>query len=525
MIWCVSQLFSASPLSDTADPIFIEIGREIAEKTNYRLVPHLFTNPEAYLLPPGSKQAQRALLLSMSAGIQDSERQRKSDEESCAEFTRCQVSKIRRVGSTYAYFDMDLKKEIPYEEYEDRYRQFITRNRPVDEEPAAHVITPTSSVCTPTTIANDAPASLDNPKVYPVVAELDPEPVVVESEQKPVVESFHAVAEIPITAVPPTSVANESMDISLYDIVTDPTAETNRSKKSKAKHATRRETLSPNSARSIMLSLLDEESLQVPEPTILEYGIGEVQPEPDSSSGQERPVVSPVEECDTPIVDSDPAVAADDEILKKFNDELDSLMSGSFVEADDEDKDCCEEVDQTEQTEAERISNDSSTICEEPVEEVDANIGLGNFDDHKSTASQSIAEEETQMDSPPTEDTIITVADTVHESQNDDDVCVDEPASISIDGSPMQVVNDEGAEEAVCAANVPILQSACEVDEYERDLMSAADIREAAMQRLTVRIDIARWKYQWELVSHEAVMLVRSRYKRKRESAQSLEVV
>jgi hypothetical protein len=129
------------------------------------------------------------------------------------------------------------------------------------------------------------------------------------------------------------------------------------------------------------------------------------------------------------------------------------------------------------------------------------------------------------MDTPQTEQKIITVADTVHESQNDDDVCVDEPASISIDGSPMQVVNDEGAEEAVCAANVPILQSACEVDEYERDLMSAADIREAAMQRLTVRIDIARWKYQWELVSHEAVMLVRSRYKRKRESAQSLEVV
>jgi hypothetical protein len=67
---------------------------------------------------------------------------------------------------------------------------------------------------------------------------------------------------------------------------------------------------------------------------------------------------------------------------------------------------------------------------------------------------------------------------------------------------------------SVCTDESMISVSDVNVD--DDDFAPEAEVRLRAINRLTVRIDIARWKYQWEMVSLEAVLKARLGSKRKR---------
>jgi len=106
-----------------------EIGRDILNRTNYKLVPSRSIFPEKFPLPAASLEAKRALLVSLSPMLGEVEAQRQSDVAACERFTRCKVGKGKSRWSSYEYYDVDANKIVTVEEYERRYLRFIHQNK------------------------------------------------------------------------------------------------------------------------------------------------------------------------------------------------------------------------------------------------------------------------------------------------------------------------------------------------------------------------------------------------------------
>lgn len=106
-----------------------EIGRDILNRTNYKLVPSRSIFPEKFPLPAASLEAKRALLVSLSPMLGEVEAQRQADVAACEWFTRCKVGKGKSRWSSYEYYDIDANKIVTVEEYERRYLRFIHQNK------------------------------------------------------------------------------------------------------------------------------------------------------------------------------------------------------------------------------------------------------------------------------------------------------------------------------------------------------------------------------------------------------------
>ena len=98
----------------------VDIGRIMLSRCQYRLVPHRFTHTDKYEHPVGSKEANKALLISLQPQIAEAERQRKNEEELCIKFTKCNAVKSKSGRKSYEYIEMNAKKALPYKEFEER---------------------------------------------------------------------------------------------------------------------------------------------------------------------------------------------------------------------------------------------------------------------------------------------------------------------------------------------------------------------------------------------------------------------
>ncbi len=76
--------------------------------------------PENYAHPASTLEGKKALLLSISPQLLDSENNRKKEAEYCQGFTRCRVGKNIK-NQCIEYTDIDLESVIEESEYERRY--------------------------------------------------------------------------------------------------------------------------------------------------------------------------------------------------------------------------------------------------------------------------------------------------------------------------------------------------------------------------------------------------------------------
>lgn len=76
--------------------------------------------PESFEHSSSSLEGKKALLLSLGPSLKDAEEKRKSDADTIEAFTRCRVTRSKSKSITYEYFDIDIDRFIPGEDYEKR---------------------------------------------------------------------------------------------------------------------------------------------------------------------------------------------------------------------------------------------------------------------------------------------------------------------------------------------------------------------------------------------------------------------
>jgi hypothetical protein len=114
------------------------IGKAVFESTKYKLVSSRFIYPENFEHPSQSVQGKKELLMSLSPMLLEAESERKKETAECEHFTRCRVGKGRGKYSCYEYTDIDTGIVVDLDEYKNRYLKFIYRNRPQQETGHSH---------------------------------------------------------------------------------------------------------------------------------------------------------------------------------------------------------------------------------------------------------------------------------------------------------------------------------------------------------------------------------------------------
>ena len=144
------QLLRNADVSSSAavDRELRAIGKEVFESTKYKLLSSRTIYPDKFEYPSQSVQGKKELLLSLSPMLLEAEAERKRETAECEQFTRCRVGKGKGRYSCYEYTDIDVGDVVDLAEYTNRYLKFIYRNRPQVPEPAATVVHP--SVLEPT---------------------------------------------------------------------------------------------------------------------------------------------------------------------------------------------------------------------------------------------------------------------------------------------------------------------------------------------------------------------------------------
>lgn len=333
------------------------------EQTKYKLLPSRYTHPELYLHPSSSIESKRALLLSLSPMLTNGENQRIKDVKACTDYTRCVVEKSKKRNASYEYLDIDTNDKIEYNEYERRYLLFVSRK--------GDFVDPSENY-------------KDHDQLIGIAPSLTP------------TEDLHLFeAEVPYLFI-------EDDKISVEDQEQCP----------KEKALKRRATLSPASARQMMLKAVDEEAFKEEEV-------------PTTVGGSAAAAAQSMTE--------------DDMIVAQLGVELDAMFA-------DED-DCV-----------------VSKLA--PFPKVSDNVMI--------RATNEVEVEECVTDEPAiSSDSEMVVKYLSHVIPPDDDL----------------------------ATQIQIQPQASSIE--ENILKSTDDFEACAFMRLFVRFEQARWKYQWEICSHE----------------------
>lgn len=193
------------------------IGKEVFESTKYKLISSRFIYPENFEHPSQSVQGKKELLLSLSPMLLEAESERKKETAECEQFTRCRVGKGKSRYSCYEYTDIETGLVVDLDEYKNRYLKFIYRNRPQQET-----------------------AHLQESVRLPEIEEVETDLI---NQVKNVLESQILLST--------NAVEFDSPDIS--------------SKKSSSRRGqARRGTLSPATARAMMLDAMEDQVVVVP---------------------------------------------------------------------------------------------------------------------------------------------------------------------------------------------------------------------------------------------------------------------
>ena len=97
------------------------MGKKVIEQLKYPLIPSRWVYPDAFPFSVNSIESKRAILMSLSPMLTGSDKQKQSDTKSCEEYTRCKVCKGNSRSSPYDYHDIDIDIKIDPSEYERRY--------------------------------------------------------------------------------------------------------------------------------------------------------------------------------------------------------------------------------------------------------------------------------------------------------------------------------------------------------------------------------------------------------------------
>ena len=99
-----------------------DVGRKVLENTGYELLPSRWLFPNRYPHAISSVASKRAILMNLSGMLTGSEAQKQADMKVCEQFTRCKVSRgVRSSSSAYDYTDVDTRIVVAPEEYQNRY--------------------------------------------------------------------------------------------------------------------------------------------------------------------------------------------------------------------------------------------------------------------------------------------------------------------------------------------------------------------------------------------------------------------
>lgn len=103
---------------------YFDIARNVLKSSNYKLLSTRLIHPELFEFPSSTLESKKALLLSLSPMLKEAEEQKKKDTAACESFTRCKSSKGRGSYGIYQYTDFDIHTMVDYPEYEKRYPNF-----------------------------------------------------------------------------------------------------------------------------------------------------------------------------------------------------------------------------------------------------------------------------------------------------------------------------------------------------------------------------------------------------------------
>lgn len=401
-----------------------DIGRKIVETTKYKLLPSRSIYPELFPHPITSIEGKRALLLSLTPMLTEGEGQRQVDVTNCESFTRCKCEKSRKVNSSYEYVDIDTNTSVSSDKYEERYLNYIYRNKVKHVPPK-----PTNMLITETINSNETT-----------------------NEEIKLNESVQS-----------TIVTEENNKNEINELIMDIVSPMNN-----VHNKLRRHTLSPASARAHMYDAIEAEA----------------------------------DEDSTKLTNSN-----DDIVVAELGRELDDILAN----IDDIPIACDSDINYlVDSINIDDVNDIQVVVLEEnvvytPETIVDSHIEMNeNGEKNDDTISTNIIIEDVSIEDVVAENFIfeeVTQA-SPHiflDLKNDEEIPQldnNEIKIISIDDTTDTINTIHESSQSCRIINVNQSNAADEVAESK------------AYARLFIRFEQARWKYQWELVSHQCIKKV-----------------
>ena len=545
------------------------MAKELLRSTKYTLFSNRTLFPEKFPYPRGSVEAKRQLLISLSPMLTDAEKSRQKDTISCERITGCKSVKIKTRSSSYEYTDTATNSVITPEEFEHRYYAYLDQTTPsrvlrlaavtaAAANTAMSPITVTSAECSPSVTAACDDEVLMFPMDSPSMSTLPTSSSSSSNSDAIVVTPPQATEDSP----------SDELDISICSSV----SRGNRSR-------TKRMTLSPKSARDMLLLAASENETSVEEKETTTSAVVITGSSTDISSST-APTDTSVAQESAPVVEySVPASFdpfADEEVdavntsriaarnkrmtlspssarrmlsLSIEEDELntstasdssDDLSSGgTSIEATHPLPQPLEldlpltttstaslnnSISTTSTTTAAAVVDRDAKVVADFSSELEAILADGPGGGDLATSSvkftvypRSYASSSSPAPVPPVVFAVFPGVDSVAE-------VVPESSVHSVSPNPPTNTNSvtsisktaDSPFDTLVATSVPADMPASApivtaTDVMPQDTRAPQDFKSEAMSRLYARYSVARWRYQWELASFDAVVRARDR--------------
>ncbi len=405
-----------------------DIGRKIVETTKYKLLPSRSIYPKLFPHPITSIEGKRALLLSLTPMLTEGEGQRQVDVSNCESFTRCKCEKSRKINSSYEYVDIDTNASVSSDKYEERYLNYIYRNKVKHIPPK-----PTNMLTTETINSNET-----------------------NNEEIKLNEYFQA-----------TIMTDESNKNEINELIMDIVSPMNNINNNKL----RRHTLSPASARAHMYDAIEAD-----------------------------------EDC-TKLTNSN-----DDIVVAELGRELDDILANM----DDTPIACESDINYL----VDSINNDNVNdiqvvVSEENVIYTDENIVDSNtivnenYEENNDIISANTIIEDTIIEDVVTEAVIIEdviIEEVTHASPNIFPDLKNDEEMVQSDHNGVKIIPVDDNIDAI--RPVDGSSQSCRMISVNQLDITDEVAESKAYARLFIRFEQARWKYQWELVSHQCIKKV-----------------
>lgn len=507
------------------------MAKELLQKTKYTLFSNRTLFPEKYPYPRGSIEAKRQLLISLSPMLTDAEKSRQKDSTVCERITGCKSVKVKTRYSSYEYTDTATNTVITPEEFEHRYLAYLDQTTPSRVLRLAAIATQASS--SDRALATECSSSQSDSTCE------DEDVLMFPMDSPPSMNSQPVVIQEVVSDAPLIQNTEDATTDALDTSVCSSISRGHRSR-------TKRMTLSPKSARDMLLLAASEDEATAETPAVLDTIT--------SSSSSTSPA-----QADTSVCQSTSAPVPEYSVPASFDpfaDEEDTTMNSRAarskrmtlspssarrmlslsVEEDELNSsslsECSDSSSSVSLTEAEAVHPVTKPIVVE--ESVTSPISTSTVVDRDAKVVADFSSElEAILADGPSNDLMLSVKFTVFPRASFSSPAPTPPVIMSVFPdidvanhsfntaiSPVKsvvgtslvspaTITTVSSKMDIIAPSIPIIITAADI--VPVDTRAPEDFRYEATSRLYARYSQARWRYQWEVVSFEAVVRARDR--------------